>query len=95
MTTEKGCYPTTSELAAELEACKGDIEIIEGEDGEPGFDVRLQVTEGDWSLHTGDASYDTDHHGFWGAGFLTPDTDCAALAEELIEEARDHEAQSE
>jgi hypothetical protein len=33
------------------------------------IDVRLQILEtGDWAVHTGDASYDTDHHGVWGAG---------------------------
>lgn len=56
-----------------------------------GLDVRLQVeNDGNWSLHTGDAQYDTDHRGFWGAGTLVPDMTKAAireLARELIDEA--------
>lgn len=32
------------------------------------LEVRLQVVSGGaWALHTGDACYDTDHHGVWGA----------------------------
>lgn len=40
-------------------------------DGSDGIDVRLQVLpNGEWLLHLGDASYDTDHSGVWGADTL-------------------------
>ena len=60
------------------------------EDGNFGVDVRLQVSAADWTLHTGDPSYDTDHRGFWGAGFLPYGrTNLRELARDLISEARD------
>lgn len=31
------------------------------------IDVRLQVTPDGWYIHSGDASYDQDHRGFWGS----------------------------
>jgi hypothetical protein len=69
------------------------LERIDNE--EAYMDVRLQVHQGGgWSIHTGDASYDQDHRGYWGASSLSRDTDCAELAEELIEQAKDMHAQS-
>ncbi len=93
-------FPTVKELAEELEGHKSYIEDDfkedpDDEDEEPGMDVRLQVQKGGWSLRTGDSSYDLDHCGWWGAGFLTQDTDCEELADELISEAMDHRAQCE
>lgn len=36
------------------------------------IEVRLQVRpDGSWQLHTGDASYDTDHHGVFAATTLS------------------------
>lgn len=52
------------------------------------IDVRAQLTpDGEWLLHTGDASYDTDHRGYWGVGVLGGDTDIQELARDLISEA--------
>lgn len=73
----------------------GDASDDTDDDDEPaGMDVRLQIHErGGWSLRSGDSSYDQDHRGYWGAGYLTTDTDCADLAAELIDEAGEHAAQ--
>ena len=59
-------------------------------------DVRLQVYEnGQWAIREGDASYDTDHHGYWGASTLEPRSNCRELARDLIDQAAEHAAQSE
>lgn len=58
-------------------------------------DVRLQVfDDGQWSIHSGDSSYDQDHRGHWGCGSLNHETDCDELAQELLDEAMDSYAQS-
>jgi len=82
-------FPTIKDLASALTANKRWCES--GDQG--GIDVRLQVQEGGWALRTGDSSYDLDHRGYWGAGYLTRSSNCRELARELIEEARDHAAQ--
>lgn len=63
---------------------------------EDDVDVRLQVLSYrapiDWKLHVGDASYDTDHHGYWGAAVIGRDftnQDIADAAEILIDEAEE------
>jgi hypothetical protein len=67
-------------------------------DGESGIDVRLQVNRfGRWTVHSGDACYDTDHNGYWGSGLMClTDTlaDALITAAELIDQACDDFAQS-
>jgi hypothetical protein len=59
------------------------------EDAE-GIDIRLQVmSRGDWYIHTGDASYDTDHRGFWGSSTLDTESDYQAVAADMIGEAEE------
>ncbi len=59
------------------------------------LEVRLQVTEdGNWCLWTGDPQCDTDHTGYWSSGTLDRSTNCWDLAEELLEEVKEDEAQS-
>lgn len=52
--------------------------VVESED----VDVRLQVVDGTWYLHSGDASYDQDHRGFWGAGSLPGKAERSALTKD-------------
>lgn len=59
------------------------------------IDVRLQLIGGSYELHYGDASYDTDHRGSWGAGTVdrdATDDDLATIADDMIREAQDDEA---
>ncbi len=57
------------------------------------IDVRLQLQAvGTWDIHSGNASYDTDHHGFWGASVVCHDDTEATLSEtvrDLIAQALD------
>ncbi len=58
-------------------------------------DIRLQMRGENWSLHYGDASYDQDHRGFWGAGSVQTTYDLAdleAVAQDLIEQVLEQEA---
>lgn len=56
-------------------------------------DIRLQVyDDGSWTLHTGDACYDTDHSGAWGAATLSvSDTAYYAIAQDMIAQLGDYE----
>ncbi len=65
---------------------------------ERSVDVRLQVLATDsWDLHTGDASFDQDHRGHWGASSLnkgdTLDT-LAQTARDLLAEVGECAAQT-
>lgn len=82
--------PSIKSVARELRGYKSYLE--KGGDA----DVRLQVMDdGGWCVHMGDASYDQDHRGFWGASGLTRSTNCVELARELIDQCADHAAQCE
>ncbi len=83
------------------------LRIVEpDEEGQRWMDVRAQLVstgESDGQerlalyVHWGDASYDQDHRGFWGAGVLSEadgEAELAELASDLIEQALDHKAQS-
>ncbi len=74
------------------------------EDGEPdedndgGLDVRLQVwPDGDWTTRFGNSSYDQDHRGYWGSGYvIAADTDAELLdlAKDMVEQCKEHAAQA-
>lgn len=52
-----------------------------------GGEVRLQYHEGDWTLWTGDSSYDTDHQGEWSCAFvprITTREESRDIAKDLI-----------
>jgi hypothetical protein len=59
--------------------------------------IRLQVfRDGDWCLHQGEAGFDTDHRGVWGASEVRCRKDgrlginaAGELARDLLEQARD------
>ena len=64
------------------------------EDSEP-VDVRVQIDEGQCFVHYGDAGFDTDHSGYWGASSVSrddSDADLHTLACVMIEEALDTQA---
>lgn len=94
-TKRKVAMPTIKEVAAELRAEKPYIEdSFDDGEGNVGIDVRLQVLpSGAWALRAGDSSYDYDHRGFWGSGFLARQTNCRELARELIDQCAEHAAQ--
>jgi hypothetical protein len=59
-------------------------------------DVRLQVHDGTWAIHAGDASYDQDHRGFWGASSVSANTDgddLTSILEDLVDQALEHASQ--
>lgn len=73
-------------IQAEVKAWK-DPEVVE-------TDVRLQVRvaagEASWEVHSGDASFDQDHRGYWGASSVN-----IAEGYKLLREcARDLQSQS-
>ena len=82
-------FPTIRELTRDLIGIKRWLQA----NGIDETDIRLQVVDGGWSTHTGDSSYDQDHRGFWGASFIDRTTNCRDLARDLIDQAREHEAQ--
>lgn len=88
-------FPTVGVLADYLDKLQVSMEREITDSGEDGLDVRLQVTDDAWHVHTGDASYDSDHHGAWGASVLLEDSNVTAVARELIDEAKDMEAQGD
>lgn len=84
-------FPTIKDLARCLAATKRANFPCDDWDS---IDVRLQVSEDGWSIHTGDSSYDQDHRGFWGASSMDERTNCYDLAKDLIDQAREHQAQT-
>ena len=57
--------------------------------------MRLQVHDGGWYVHSGDAQYDTDHRGYWGAASVSEDDSDGALqdtARDLIRQVEDDHA---
>ena len=84
---------TIHDIARIVEALKAVRKDAQGFDAHDGIDVRLQWDgKQTWSLHTGDASYDQDHTGFWGSDAVLPDTtdeELWEMAERLCEECED------
>lgn len=91
-------WPSKREILKDLKAVRDEAKAYSpGELEDDGIEVRLQVMSGGaWYIHTGDPSYDQDHRGYWGAGFVgRKDTNATldSLATDLIEEAKDMAAQ--
>lgn len=54
-------------------------------------DVRLQIKNDGWQLHTGDSSYDQDHRGDWGASSVSRENtkgDCTGIARDLLNQIK-------
>lgn len=84
--------PNVHELFEELKDIRKYLRNEEIEE----TDVRLQVVDDGWMVHTGDASYDTDHRGAWGAGSVSrhdTDNDLRAIGADLIAEVQEDLAQ--
>ena len=67
-------------------------EPFDGEPCEGCMDVRLQIHDGDASIHTGDPCYDTDHRGAWGSASLSKSDKpehVLVTAEDLVSQAMD------
>lgn len=83
-------WPTIDEVAEEIRLHNFKIDDLDG------LDIRLQIyPSGLWWIRYGDASYDTDHNGYWGAAILHADDDLNLIAEELLVEAKEQYAQEE
>jgi len=73
-------------IAADLLALACAARDEAADDGCESFDFRIQYDGDDaFDLHTGDASYDTDHRGFWGAGSIAASDDDATVAAALAD----------
>ncbi len=88
-------FPSIRDLAKYLAAVKSDLRGMFPQEwrNDESYDVRLQVTDNGWSVHTGDSSYDQDHRGYWGASCIGKGTNCREVAFDLIDQCREHKAQ--
>lgn len=86
-------YPSIRELARAIRHAREWAAVACTEEETEGYiDIRLQVVEGEgWELHTGDAQYDTDHRGSWGATTINPwaRENTYEIARDLINQARE------
>jgi len=88
-------WPSVAEVATELEGVADDLddechtEGCDDDDCAGCTDVRLQCDDSGWSVHSGDAQYDTDHRGYWGASSVSTDSEFAEIAADLIDQAKD------
>lgn len=103
------CLPELQDLTTELMAQNTELRrlfpdpepLVDPGDDEPlpGTDLRVQVCDGGWMVHTGSAQYDVDHRGIWACSWLpwavlTSD-EAQELAEELLEELLEDLAQTD
>ena len=91
-------------LAADLVVLSSQIEDYDPDDltgygdDEPSIDCRLRYHDGSWSLLSGDASYDQDHRGHWGASSVGPNLsadDARDIVKDLVEQILDSVATTE
>ncbi len=88
-------FPTLLELTKAVRAYAQELatynpQDLDDDEGNPSGDIRLQVSDDGWAVHTGDSSYDQDHRGFWGASSVEPNqSDCRSIARDLLEQAKD------
>jgi hypothetical protein len=87
-------------VASDLRVERAGLSPEDFPDEYDGCDVRLQVSKwgSDWAIRVGDASYDQDHRGDWGASSIRPDdTDAAirSVAEDLVDQALEAAAMNE
>ena len=87
-------FPSVEQVAHDLYYTAKNLTRRDGE-----TDVRLQVyANGSWAIRVGPSDYDSDHHGFWGSGVISPsDTkeSAKAVAEEMLAQAREQAAEEQ
>jgi len=92
-------FPAIKDVARDLKNIAREISKYGlPEDEEGGCDVRLQVLpNGGWSVHSGDAQYDQDHQGYWGASSIPYDGhfNATEVAKDLIDQVKDAAAEDE
>jgi hypothetical protein len=92
--------PTTADVRADLTGVLNQAKKwgTFSDQEEDTIDVRLQVHDnGDWYLHAGDSSFDTDHRGYWGSSSISvgeTQTTLQQIASQLLNEVKDSIAQS-
>jgi len=88
-------FPSINDVSAELRVINK--ETLEPDDAEEGIDVRLQVLpDSTWQVNWGSSDYDQDHRGYWGSASVPGNNrrfDSKEVAQDLIEQAREHKAQ--
>jgi len=84
-------FPSADAVYLELCALRSDATEPDG------VEVRLQVyPDGKWAIRFGEPCYDTDHHGYWGAGTLSIDDPLNVVrdtATDMVREAEEQFAQ--
>ena len=95
-------FPSIKDVAHDLRVENrtldpADFPLDNGHGESESCDVRLQVyPDGQWAIRIGDSSYDLDHRGFWGSSSLDGRRfDSRAMAKDLIDQCKDHYAQTE
>ena len=80
--------PSVEDVATDLRAINE--QELEPDDAEEGIDVRLQVISDEEAyVHSGDAQYDQDHSGYWGAATVPGGGrpfDAVEVAQDLIDQ---------
>jgi hypothetical protein len=75
-----------------------DPDDIRDDSGEPTIDCRLRYHDREFYFLTGDASYDQDHRGHWGASCVGVDLtedEARSIARDLVEQVLDSVAQAD
>ena len=83
--------PSVADVRLELDAVH--LDATEADPALESVDVRLQgYPDGQWVVRWGDASFDLDHRGYWGASELPlkmSQEDIDSVARELVSQVED------
>jgi hypothetical protein len=94
----KSKLPSIKDVANDLSLINRESVDNDSDEEAYGIDVRLQVTsDGSWFIHFGDASYDTDHRGYWGDSSVPGNGerfDAKAVARDLVDQVKEQMAAS-